>query len=60
MPRFTKGIQWVCEGGFVYATMPERKVRIAIFSRESCIAAIKALQENVVNRRQRDAYAARH
>lgn len=60
MARFTKGIEWACAGGYVYATLPERKVRIAIFSRESCIAAIKALQENVVNKRQRDAYAARH
>lgn len=60
MSRFTDGIRWKCEGGYVYATMRERRVRIAIFSLESCIAAIKALQENVVNKRQRDAYAARH
>ena len=60
MSRFTDGIEWTCTGGHVYATMPERRVRIAIFSLESCIAAIRALQENVVNKRQRDAYAARH
>ena len=60
MSRFTKGIQWHCAGGYVYATMPERKIRIAVFSLESCKQAVKALQEHVVARRQREAYAAKH
>lgn len=60
MSRFTKGIEWTFEQGYVYATMPGRRVRCAVFSPASCLSAIKALQENIVNRRQRAAYAAKH